>query len=221
MILLGQIDETGGSRIQSVNETVGVKKLEMTKKALLIITGSSLIAIGVNIFLLPNGLMDGGALGISLLLHYLRHVEVGITFMAISIPIFLMAWFLYRPFFYNGLHGMLCSSLLIDFFHPLSAVGGLLTVNPLIEASIGGLFIGSGVGLMLLTDVSIGGTDLLAQMIAKKLSLNPGMMIFFFDLLVVVAGSYLLHSVSLLNSITTVLCVGASASWIASRKQVV
>ncbi|MDW0112795.1 YitT family protein [Sporosarcina saromensis] len=184
----------------------------------MILIGSSFIAIGVNVFLLPNSLMEGGALGISLLLHYLQDVEVGKTFLAISVPIFLVAWFLYRPFFYNGLHGMLCSSLFIDLFHPLTVLGGSIFVDPIIEAAIGGFIIGTGVGLMLSMDVSIGGTDLLAQMIANKISINPAFMIFFFDSFIVVTGSYLLSGISLLHSIVTVLCVGLAASFIASRK---
>lgn len=186
------------------------------RKALTIVIGSALVAIGVNAFLLPFGLLDGGALGISLIFHYVMDVKVGLTFLLISIPIFLLAWFFYRSFFYNGIHGMLLSSLIIDVFHPLQNIGGDMITSPLLGAACGGILIGSGVGIMLRLDTSIGGTDLLAQMIAKKLAINPGIMILTIDFLIVTAGSLLLPSVQLLLSLTTVFCVGLTTSLIVS-----
>ena len=51
------------------------------KRALAIVIGSVFIAIGLNGFLIPFGLLDGGALGISLIFHYLMGVKVGLTFL--------------------------------------------------------------------------------------------------------------------------------------------
>ena len=186
------------------------------QKALTIVIGSVLVAVGINVFLLPFGLLDGGALGISLIFHYVMDVKVGFTFLLISIPIFLLAWFFYRTFFYNGIHGMLLSSLMIDVFYPLQYIGREIVTSPLLGAACGGILIGAGVGIMLRFDTSIGGTDLLAQMIAKKLSINPGIMIFTIDFLIVTVGSFLVPAVQLLLSLTTVFCVGLTTSLIVS-----
>lgn len=189
------------------------------QKALTIFIGSLLVAIGVNTFLVPFGLLDGGALGISLILHYVLDVRVGLSFLIISIPIFLLAWKYYRPFFYNGIHGMLLSSLLIDLLYPLQMIGRELVTSPVVSAICGGIAIGTGVGIMLRFDISIGGTDLLAQMIASKLKTNPGFIIFCIDILIVTVGSLTILSVHLVFSLTTVFTVGLTTSLIVSRSR--
>ncbi|MFD1927027.1 YitT family protein [Sporosarcina siberiensis] len=186
------------------------------QKALTIVFGSVLIAIGINLFLVPHKLLEGGALGISLIFHYLMDAKVGLTFLLISIPIFIIAWNYYRTFFYNGIHGMLLSSVIIDLLYPLSEIGKYFIINPLISAALGGILIGSGVGIMFRLDISVGGVDLLAQMFARKLKLNPGIVILCFDVVIVSIGCLLITSSHLLLSYTTVLLVGISTSFIIS-----
>lgn len=188
------------------------------KKTVTIIIGSLLIAVGINLFLVPHELLEGGAVGISLVFHYLFDVKVGLTYLLISIPVFIIAWFFYRSFFYNGIHGMLFSSLIIDFLHPLHYIGQNMALPTLLSAVLGGVLIGSGVGFMFLFDISDGGIDLLAQMLSKKLKLNPGLIIFGFDIIIVSIGSMLLTSTDLVSSYVTVLSVGITTSYIVSKK---
>ncbi|MCZ2259645.1 YitT family protein [Sporosarcina sp. G11-34] len=188
------------------------------KKTITILIGSLLIAIGINLFLVPYKLLEGGAIGISLVFHYLFGVKVGLTYLLISIPIFIIAWFFYRTFFYNGIHGMLLSSLIIDLLYPLHYLGRTMAIAPILSAALGGIFIGAGVGIMFLHDISDGGIDLLAQMVSKKLKLNPGLVIFGFDIVIVSIGSMLLISTHLILSYVTVLFVGVTTSYIVSKK---
>ena len=184
------------------------------KRGLLIFTGSLLIAIGINGFLLPFGLLEGGALGISLIFHYVMDVKIGLTFLIISIPIFAFAWFYYRSFFYNGLHGMLFSSFIIDILAGSSLLRQGFVAEPLMSAMYGGILIGAGVGIMLRSNISIGGIDLLAQMLAKKIKINAGISIFCFDIIIVTIGSYLIQSAHLAFSFTTVFFVGLTTTLI-------
>ena len=184
------------------------------KKGIIITIGSFFIAFGVNGFLLPFGLLDGGALGISLIFHYVMNVRVGLTFLFISIPIFLFAWVYYRRFFYNGLHGMLMSSLIIDVVASMNLFGQGIVGHPLTSAMLGGIFIGIGAGTMLRYDISIGGTDLLAQMLASKLKINSGVAIFFIDFIIVMIGSFIVISAHLVLSFTTVFLTGLTISMI-------
>lgn len=180
------------------------------EKALAILIGSVLIGLGVNIFLVPFELLDGGALGISLIIHYVKDVRVGLTLILVSVPIFAISFFCYRSFFYKGIHGMLFSSLMIDILSPFHIISQKIALTPIASAAIGGIIIGVGVGIMLRHDISIGGTDLLAQMVAKRLKINTGYMIFLNDILIVSIGSVILLSSSLLLSYTTVFFVSAT-----------
>ncbi|MFC5604237.1 YitT family protein [Sporosarcina koreensis] len=189
------------------------------QKAIIILIGSLLVGIGVNFFLVPFELLDGGALGISLIFHYVADVRVGFALLLINIPIFFAAWFFYRSFFYNGIHGLLFSSLMIDLLYPLHIFGEAVGTAPLLSAIFGGVFIGAGVGIMLRRDISVGGTDLLAQMLAKRLKLNPGYVIFSFDILIVTIGSILISSTQLFVSFTTVFFVGITISLLVSTSK--
>ena len=186
-------------------------------KTLIILVGSVLVGIGINFFLVPFHLLDGGGIGIGLIMHYLWNIKVGIAIMCISLPIFLIAWMHYRSFFYNGIHGLLFSSVVIDFLYPLHTAGEKFVANGIIGAICGGVFVGLGVGLMLRVETSIGGTDLLAQMISKFLRVNPGLCILTFDFMVVVVGSVVVDTVSLFRSCLTVISVGITTSIIMKR----
>jgi len=173
----------------------------------------------VNVFLLPFELLDGGALGISLIFHYVQDIKVGWTLLLVNTPIFIVAWFFYRSFFYNGIHGMLFSLLMIDILYPLHVFGRNLLTTPLLSAVLGGIFIGIGVGIMLRHEISVGGTDLLAQMIARRFKVNPGYVIFLYDILIVTIGSIIISSTQLLVSYTTVFFATFTISLIVSESK--
>jgi uncharacterized membrane-anchored protein YitT (DUF2179 family) len=187
-------------------------------KTISIMIGSILIGIGVNVFLVPYELLDGGTIGIGLMLHYLTGMKIGFIVIMMSIPIFILSWFYKRSYFYNSLHGMLFSSFVIDLLYPLHSFGSYLSQSPSINAAVGGIFVGSGIGLMLRFDTSIGGTDLLGQMAAAHMKANPGMIIFFIDFIIVCTGSLLLTAVSLVLSCITVFCVGITTSLLSAKK---
>lgn len=188
--------------------------MEFIKKGIMIVVGSTCIAIGIHGFLVPFGLLEGGALGISLVLHYVMGFKVGLTFLFISLPIFMLAWFYFRTFFYNGLHGMLLSSVIIDMVASSNWFGQQLVSSSLASAIIGGIVIGIGAGMMLRSNISIGGTDLLAQMFAKRLKINAGIAIFCFDIVIVTIGSFIIPTAYLHLSITTVFTIGVTTSFL-------
>lgn len=193
--------------------------MELLKKGTVILIGSVLIAVGINGFLVPVDLLEGGALGISLIIHYLIGARIGLTFLLISIPIFILAWFFYRPFFYNGLHGMLCSSLMIDLFSSAEWLSQLGSFTPLQSALVGGTLIGIGAGIMLRFEVSIGGLDLLAQMLAKKMAVNTGVVILSFDMMVVTVGSIIVHAIPFFLSLLMVFIIGITISMIVAASK--
>ncbi|NLY81136.1 MAG: YitT family protein [Lysinibacillus sp.] len=181
------------------------------QKGLAIIFGSILLSIGINLFLAPNEILDGGIIGLSLILHYLFNLKIGLTIILLSIPIFMIAWFKYRHYFYNSLHGLLVSSVTIDILKPLRF---LINIEAIFSAIIGGFFVGLGIGIMLKFQTSTGGTDLLAQFISDQTKINVGIIILLIDSFVVILGGLLLSPSTLLLSIITILCVGLATSTI-------
>lgn len=183
------------------------------KKGAAIICGSVFISAGVNWFLVPYKVLDGGMIGIALILNYLWDVQIGLTIIGCSIPVFYIAWKWYRPLFYNSLHGMLVSSFFIDLLKPMMT---LLAKNypmpPVWSAMTGGLMIGIGIGLMLRQQTSTGGTDLLAQLLSDILSINVGVFIFLIDGLIISFGGLVISSDTFLLSLLTITSGGFATS---------
>ncbi|GAA0336351.1 hypothetical protein GCM10008967_28390 [Bacillus carboniphilus] len=183
----------------------------MVQKALHIMIGSFLLGIGVNGFLVPYHLLDGGMIGIGLIVHYIWDLPTGLVMLCGSIPLYVMAFFAYRPLFYNSVHGLLVSSLLIDLTAPIHT---WFELPIMISALLGGLFVGTGIGLMLIKDTTTGGTDLAAQCISRWTNWNVGFIIFFIDGLVLLLGYQFIGTYAFLHSVLAISAVGFSTSTI-------
>lgn len=175
------------------------------QKFLATLIGSLLLGIGVNGFLVPHHLIDGGILGIALILHYFFHFQTGMIMVALSVPICLFASINDRGYFFSSMQGLFISSLFVDLLAPLR---NEFLVSHLGSALIGGVIIGTGVGLMLRYKSSTGGTDLLAKIISRKYSLNLAAVIIVLDGLIVLAGFTVLESDSFLYSCVAITTVG-------------
>lgn len=192
--------------------------MSFVKKAVAIIIGSLFLSIGINVFLYPNELLDGGMIGIGLIVNYLWGFETGLTIIICSIPIFILAWFKYRTYFYNSLHGLLISSFMIDILSPLRYVKLLdFYQSPLVSSVIGGTLVGVGIGIMLKYETSTGGTDLLAQFMSDLFSVNVGIAILMIDTLVVAIGGLLISQETFILSLITIFSVGVATSLITVR----
>jgi uncharacterized membrane-anchored protein YitT (DUF2179 family) len=157
--------------------------------------------------------LDGGIIGIGLIIKYIWNVKVGLTIILLSIPLYVIAWFYYRPYFYSSLHGMLFSSLMIDVLSPLR---GSLEIPILVSSIIGGGLVGTGIGIMLRYDTSTGGTDLLAQLISRLTNYNVGILIFIIDGIVILCGSWIVGSDIFLYSVIVVTVVGTVTTMLTS-----
>ncbi|KMY59051.1 YitT family protein [Geobacillus sp. FSL K6-0789] len=187
----------------------------MIKKMAAVIVGSLLIGVGINVFLVPHHLLDGGMIGLGLIAKYVWNVQAGLMMIVLSVPLYVAAWFYYRPFFYNSLHGLLFSSWMIDV---LSVLRGVVALDPLWSAMIGGILVGAGIGLMLREETSTGGTDLLAQFIARLTNWNVGIVIFVIDACIISAGSLIIDSVPFVHSLVVVTVVGAVTTILTHEK---
>jgi uncharacterized membrane-anchored protein YitT (DUF2179 family) len=182
-------------------------------KGISILSGSFILAIGINFFLVPFQLLDGGVIGLALIMNYTLNWKIGFTIILISTPIYLFAWFKNRCYFYNSLHGMLVSSLFIDILYPYHFhFTYYVRLGPMTSSIIGGLLVGTGIGIMLRYRTSTGGTDLLAQILSSVAGINVGVMIFIIDAIVITLGGMYMSMNTFLHSIITISFVGIATS---------
>lgn len=180
--------------------------LLMLQKIAAIALGSVLLAIGIDFFLVPFQVLDGGILGIALMVSYLTDLNVGFASVLCSIPIFALSWFQHRKLFFSSLQGLLISSLLIDMIQPFQYhFVYLVELSPPVSSIIGGLFIGTGFGIMLRYNLSTGGTDLLAHFVStRSTQLNIGLVLFGLDAVIITIGGFIFSAETFLLSAMTI-----------------
>ncbi|WP_239093990.1 YitT family protein [Bacillus sp. B15-48] len=170
-------------------------------------TGSILLGIGINGFLVPHHLLDGGIIGIALILHYYFDFQTGLWSALLSVPLIIYAWVVDRPQFHGSFYGMIVTAIFIDLLAPYQFVLPIW-----LSAILGGAICGIAVGLMLRYKTSTGGTDLIAYFISKATPLNIGLIIFIIDVFIVILGYQTLGLKSVVYSSITILIAGTLAS---------
>ncbi len=186
---------------------------KLIQKIIAILSGSLFISIGINFFAIPHHLLDGGMIGLGLIGKYAFELQPGLTIIVLSIPLYLVAFFYERNYFYNGIHGLLVSSFFIDFFRPLSEYS---TIPIFISSISAGFMIGIGISIMLINNISTGGSDLLALILSKITSINVALFILTFDGLVILLGSIFIPETTILYSALLIGTVGFTALFITS-----
>lgn len=154
--------------------------------------GVALVALGLDIFLIPNKIAAGGVSGIATILYYLTGLPVGITMLALNVPLFI--WGIYRlglRFTSRSLYGMIALSVFIDLLAPYVPVP---THDLLLAAIFGGVLAGLGLGLVYRYRGSTGGTVLLAAILRTYTGVNVGQLLFLVDGLVVVGAGVAFQS---------------------------
>jgi uncharacterized membrane-anchored protein YitT (DUF2179 family) len=136
--------------------------------------GVLLVALGLNMFLIPNKIAAGGVSGIATILHYLIGTPVGLAILALDLPLFLMG--IYRlglPFAIRSLFGTIALAFLVDILAPVLPV---FTNDILLAVLFGGLFTGLGLGLVFRSGGTTGGTDLAAAILRSYSGVNVGLL---------------------------------------------
>ncbi|UZJ76890.1 MULTISPECIES: YitT family protein [unclassified Fictibacillus] len=180
--------------------------------------GSTLLGIGINGFILPMHILNGGFIGLALLLNYTLGVKVGLTIIILSAPVFLLALRFDKSYFFNSLFGMLISSIIIDFLLPIQQ---MFHLRIFVSALIGGSLIGTGIGIMMRHNTCVGGLDLLALLLSKWYLVNAGFLMIIMDAVIISAGMIILHDSRLLFSFITILTAGAVTAFLTSFKSIV
>jgi len=162
-------------------------KAKIAKRALFIILGACLVAVGLEIFLVPNQIIDGGIVGISIILSHLTGVNLGIFLFALNLPFLIMGYKeIGKTFAISTLLGVTIMSIGTSFLHPVPE----LTDDPLLAAVFGGIILGIGVGMVIRYGGSLDGTEIVAIMFNKKIPLSVGETVMFFNIFILGSAGF-------------------------------
>ena len=148
--------------------------------------GILLAALALEVFLIPNRIIDGGITGISIILSFLTNINLSIFIVIINIPFLLLGFkHLGKNFLIQSSIAMVLFSLLLEAFKQVDVV----TSDILLATVFGGLLLGIGVGFVIRYGACLDGVETIAILINKKTSFSVGQVILLVNLVIyMVAG---------------------------------
>ncbi|MBB6673408.1 YitT family protein [Cohnella nanjingensis] len=169
-------------------------------KFLFITAGAIMAAVALELFIVPNAMIDGGITGISIILSHLTGWPLGLFLFVINLP-FLWLGFrqVGRTFAVSSLYGIGLMSAATALLHPVPA----FTSEKLLALAFGGLILGTGIGLVLRFGGSLDGTEIVAIIISAKIRMSVGQIIMILNLFIFIAAGFLFGWDSAMYSIFT------------------
>ncbi|WNR47083.1 YitT family protein [Paenibacillus roseipurpureus] len=162
-------------------------KSMFVRRGLFLFLGAVLMSVGLEIFLVPNKIIDGGITGISIILSYLSHVQIGVFLTLLNIPFLFIGYKLIgKTFALSTLFAILVMSVGTYLLHPVKE----LTNDPLLAAVFGGIILGIGVGMVIRFGGSLDGTEIIAILVSKKIPFSVGEIVMFFNLFILGSAGF-------------------------------
>ena len=163
------------------NPSAFITQLIYTRHAkdfLFICSGVIMASIGLKGFLLPNNFLDGGAMGMSLLLKIITNVDLSLLIILVNLPFIILGARQISISF--SIKSSLAILLLAVLVHFISIPG--ITADKLLISIFGGFFLGAGIGLSIRGGAVIDGTEVLAISVSRTSSLSVGDFIALFNI---------------------------------------
>ncbi|SEN26392.1 YitT family protein [Paenibacillus sp. OV219] len=156
----------------------------------LVMLGTAIYAFGLQYFVIPNQLMEGGVTGVGILLNYALGWPLSITTLVLNIPLYFLGWkVLGRSHIGYTIFGSVSLSVFLALMEKLISSGWMepfRTSNDYILAVLyAGVTLGSGLGIVFRYGGTTGGVDIIARIATKKKGWSMGQVILVSDIIVI------------------------------------
>lgn len=161
--------------------------LRIVQRGIFITIGALLMAVGLEIFLIPNQVIDGGVTGVSIMLSHITGIKLGVFLFLLNLPFVYLGYKQFgKTFAISTVYGIIMLSLFATFFHPVPA----FTDDILLATIFGGIFLGIGVGLVIRNGGALDGTEILSIVISKKVPFSVGEIVMFINLFILGSAGF-------------------------------
>lgn len=173
-------------------------------RLVMILFGAGCAAVSIELFLIPNQIIDGGIIGVSLILDYLTP---GVWWLSFSTLVVILN----LPFIYSGykqigktfmlstLFGIVCLSFIESMLHGVDP----FTTDPILATVFGGLTLGVGVGIVIRHGGSLDGTEIMGILLTKKLPFSVGEFVMIVNLFIFTWAAFVLGVEQAMYSVMT------------------
>lgn len=143
--------------------------------------GTIIAAAALELFLIPNTILDGGVTGISIIIYKLFGIKLSLLVIILNIPFIYIGYKnLGKSFLFRTIYSMISFALFLSFFEIIQPV----TEEILLATVFGGALLGLGVGLVIHFGGCVDGTESVAIVVSKKSSLSVGQIVLCFNLVI-------------------------------------
>jgi len=177
------------------------RNIRFTKDIFLITCGIISACFGLKSFLMPNGFIDGGVTGISLLVSTLTGLKLSYLIVIINIPFVILGYKQIGKGFAVKTSIAITALAVMLFMVPFEPI----THDKLLIAFFGGLFLGGGIGLAMRGGCVIDGTEVLALYISRNSMLTVGNIILILNIVIFAFAAYFLNIETAMYAILTYL----------------
>lgn len=199
--------------MRNVVDKIAIRRLELRRSfadVVYIFLGVVMAAIGLKGFLLPNQFLDGGAMGVSLLLEILSGFDLSVLIVLVNLPFIILggrqiSW----PFAVKSSIAIFALATLVHLLHfpPFTA-------DKLLIAVFGGFFLGAGIGFSIRGGAVIDGTEVLAISVSRRASLTVGDFIALFNVLLFCVAALIVNLETAMYSMLTYIAASKTVDFI-------
>ncbi len=151
-------------------------------------SGCMIAALALELFLIPNTILDGGITGISIIISKLSGMPLSILILLLNIPFIYVGYKnLGKNFLIRTVYSMLLFSIFLVVFSKFNA----FTEEMLLATVFGGMLLGVGVGIVIHFGGCNDGTESVAIVISKKTSFSVGQIVLIFNLIIYTVAGFI------------------------------
>lgn len=184
--------------------------MKLNKRVLLdyfdIVFGCLIASFAIAIFFNPAFLAPGGVSGIGTIIYHLIGLDLGLTMLILSVPIYALGILCFGKMYgVKTLAGTIMLSVFTMMWNRILGYDGILDYTKdmsfWLSALYGGIISGVGLGIVMRSGSNTGGTDILAQILAKYTKLPLGTSLMIVDGIIILSSAFVFGIESAMYSI--------------------
>lgn len=172
----------------SENNSGTTRYMREISSYVMLVLGAAIAAFSIEEFLVPCTILDGGIVGISIMVNNLSGFSLSMLTLVLNLP-FLIIGFrrLGTKFIAKSAVAMMAFSSFLEVFASLTD----MTQDYLLAVCFGGVFLGVGVGLVIRSGGCLDGTEVVAIFLNRSFNLPVGRTVLLINVAIYMAAGFL------------------------------
>lgn len=163
-------------------------RVKLALDFLMLTIGAVIAAFAIEEFLVPNTILDGGVIGIGIMINNLFGIPLSILTIVLNAPFLILgSRKLGKIFIMKSAYSMLVFALYVELFGPMMS----MTTETLLAVCFGGVILGLGVGIIIRFGGCLDGTETLAIILNRKFKLPVGQQVLMMNLVIYSLAGFL------------------------------